>query len=81
MYYLERDDAFEIPGYIKLEAWPEPGAARAGITYDSSLCDQAVISQAITEPYYDALGGVWRHSPFQIEGYDPLGADEGGTTP
>jgi ferredoxin len=81
MYYVERDDAFEIPGYIRLEAWPEPGAARARITYDSSLCDEAVIKQAITEPYYDALGGVWRPSPFQIKGYDPLGADEDGTTP
>ncbi len=76
MYYLERDDLFEIPGYVKLEAWPQPGASRARITYDPSRCDQAAIKRAITEPYYDALGGVWRLSPFRVDGYDPLGTEE-----
>ncbi|UCC29994.1 MAG: 4Fe-4S binding protein [Phycisphaerales bacterium] len=80
MYYLERDDMFEIPGFIKLEAWPGPGTARARITYDPLRCDEATIKHAITEPYYDALGGLWRLSPFQIEGYDPLGTTEGDTT-
>lgn len=73
MYYLERDDLYEIPGYLKLEAWPGPGAAAARITYDPSVCDAATIKQAITEPYYDALAETWRPSPFEIEGYDPLG--------
>jgi polyferredoxin len=81
VYFLERDDAFEIPGYIKLEAWPEPGAARARITYDSSLCNGSAIKRAITEPYYDLLGALWRFSPFQIEGYDPFGAEEDDTMP
>ena len=81
MYFLERDDAFELAGYLKLEAWPGPGAAKAHITYEPSRCDEAAVKRAITEPYYDALGAVWRLSPFEIEGYDPLdddGAGDGG---
>ncbi len=75
-YYLERDDAFAIPGYFKLEAWPGPGAAEARIIYDPSRGDEPTIIQAITEPYYDGLAQRWRPSPFEIEGYDPLGLDE-----
>ena len=30
----------------------------------------------ITEPYYDVLGTIWRLSPFEIKGYDPLEDDE-----
>jgi len=76
VYFLERDDEFELKGYLKLEAWPGPGSAPASITFDPSLDGVASIKQAITEPYYDALGGLWRFSPFVIEGYDPLGIDE-----
>lgn len=76
MYYIERDDAFALRCYLKLEAWPGPGAAPVRITYDPSLCDEADIKRAITEPYYDAHGAVWRLSPFRIEGYDPLDLDE-----
>lgn len=77
-YFLERDDAFQLAGYIGLEAWPGPGAARTRITYAPSLCDEAAIKRAVTEPYYDALGALWRRSPFEIRGYDPLGSDEDG---
>jgi len=73
MYFLERDDAFELPGYLKLEAWPGPGTAQARVTYDPTTTDTEAVKQAITEPYYDAVGEVWRPSPFEIEGYDPLG--------
>ena len=76
MYYLERDDTYEVPGFLKLEAWPGPGAAEAHITYDTSLCNETAIKQAVTEPYYDAFGDRWRPSPFEIEGYDPLGLTE-----
>ena len=75
MYYLERDDAFEIPGYLKLEAWPGPGAARARVTYDSSRGDEHAIMRAVTEPYFDTVAKIWRFSPFEVEGFDPLGLE------
>ena len=78
VYFLERDDEFELAGHLKLEAWPGPAAARARITFDPLLCDQAAIKRAVTEPYYDALGAIWRLSPFEIKGYDPIGSDEDG---
>lgn len=81
MYFLERDDEFELAGYLKLEAWPGPGAARARITYAPSFCDQNAIKQAIAEPYYDTLAARWRPSPFAIEGYDPVDADKTGPIP
>ena len=76
MYFLERDDEFELDGYLKLQAWPGPGAARTRIIFDPSLCDEDAIKQAVIEPYYDALGALWRLSPFEIKGYDPLGFGE-----
>jgi polyferredoxin len=72
-YFLERDDMYAIDGYLKIEAWPGPGAARASITFDPSLADELAVKEAITEPYYDAVEDYWRTSPFVIEGYDPLG--------
>jgi ferredoxin len=75
-YYLERDDAFAIPGYLKIEAWPSPGGGKARITFDPSQTNAQAIKQAITEAYFDATGNLWRPSPFEIEGYDPLAAPE-----
>ena len=75
-YFLERDDECEVPGYLKTEAWPGPGIAPVRITYDPSQTDEAAIKEAITEPYYDTVAGVWRPSPFEIEGHDPLGLDD-----
>ncbi len=72
-YYLERDDVYKLPGYLKLEAWPAAGPARVRITYESGFTDEMAIKEAIAEPYYDAAAGVWRPSPFEIEGYDPFG--------
>ena len=72
VYFLERDDEFEVPGYLRIEAWPGPAPATAHIIYDPVHTDEAAINEAITEPYYDAVGGVWRASPFEIVGYDPL---------
>ena len=71
-YFLQRDDASQIPGYFKLEAWPGPGIADVDITFDPTATDEHAIKQAITEPYYDAVAEFWRTSPFVIEGYDPL---------
>ncbi len=74
-FFLERDDEYAIPGYIRIEAWPGPGAAEARIVYDAELADATLIKQAITEPYFDAVAGVWRSPPFRIEGYDALSAE------
>lgn len=71
-YFLERDDLFEVPGYLRLQAWPGPAAAKARVTFDSSQAGEAAVKQAITEPYFDAVAEVWRFSPFAIDGYDPL---------
>lgn len=82
-YFLERDDFYEIPGYFKVEAWPGPGLADVQITFDPGLTDEGKIKQAITEPYYDLSADFWRHSPFRIEGYDPLivGSERGALFP
>jgi len=71
-YFLERDDLFELPGYLKVEAWPGPGLADVRITFDPARNDEQAIRQAVTEPYYDVGADFWRTSPFRIEGYDPL---------
>lgn len=76
IYFIERDDLYELPGYLKVEAWPGPGAARTRVTYEPTQCDESAIKEAITEPYHDELEHRWRYSPFQIAGYDPLGADD-----
>ena len=75
MYYLERDDALAVPGYLKLEAWPGPGIAKARITFDPSVTEETAIKEAIIEPYYDEAAERWRLSPFEIEGFDPYGLD------
>lgn len=75
-YFLERDDEYEVPGYLRTEAWPGPGIAPVRIIYDPTQTDEADIKTAITEPYYDSDAGFWRASPFEIEGYDPLGLDD-----
>jgi hypothetical protein len=73
VYFLDRDDAFSIPGYLKVEAWPGPGFADVRLTFDPQRIGEEAIRQAVTEPYYDVLADRWRPSPFAIEGYDPLG--------
>jgi len=72
-YFLDRDDELEIPGYIKLEAWPGPGTAETRILFDPARTDETLIKMAITEAYYDSDAHIWRASPFLIQGYDPLG--------
>jgi polyferredoxin len=76
-YFLERDDMYQVPGYFKVEVWPDPGVADVHITFDPSVAKEDAFKRAITEPYYDVLIDKWRMSPFRIEGYDPLAADLG----
>ncbi len=73
VFFLDRDDEFEIPGYLKLEAWPGPGVAKTRITYDPEEVDAELIRQAVTEPYFNLAENLWRASPFTIVGYDPFG--------
>ena len=76
-WYVERDDLYALPGSLKLEAWPGPGAVDVHVTYDPALTTEEAVKQAITEPYFDVLQERWRNSPFSIEGYDPLGLGRG----
>ena len=76
-YFLERDDLHEIPGYLKVEAWPGVGLVSVDITFDPTQTDAEAVKRAISEPYYDATAGIWRISPFTIEGYNPLIAGGG----
>jgi len=75
-FFIDRDDLYEIDGYLKIEAWPGPSPAQVLITYDPAMTDEGEIKQAITESYFDSEAGFWRHSPFDIEGYDPLDDDD-----
>ena len=70
-FFLTRDDLDEVPGYLKLEAWPGPGPARVRITYDPEKTRPDAIQQAVTTPYFNELQNVWDNSPFQIQGYEP----------
>ncbi len=72
VYFLERDDLYRVPGYLKVEAWPGPGISDLHVIYDPSATNEAAIKRALTEPYYDAVADSWRMSPFAIEGYDPF---------
>ena len=66
VYFLSRDDELELPGYVKLEAWPGPDPARVQIMYDPAQTDEPAIRQALTQPYFDLTGGFFRASPFEI---------------
>lgn len=65
-YFLERDDDLEIPGYLKIEAWPGPGASAVHITYDPSQTTPDTIRNAIKQPYFDLVINQFRVSPFRI---------------
>jgi ferredoxin len=80
-YFLERDDDNAVLGYLKIEAWPGPPVGEARITYDPTLTNETAIKQAIAEPYFDAAAGVWRSSPFAIDGSDPLENPTGADSP
>ena len=71
-FFLDRDDELRIPGYLALEAWPDPLRARIVLTYDPSLIDEQGIKLALTEATFDLVENRWRASPFRIEGFDPL---------
>ena len=65
---LSREDDLEIPGYLKIEAWPGASPAAVRITYDPTRTDESAIRQAIIEPCFDFATGDWLFSPFEIAG-------------
>lgn len=65
-FYLTRDDECALPGYVKLQAWPGPGAVKVIITYDARQTTRTAVEEAISEPYYDKIAKYWRRSPFKI---------------
>lgn len=71
-YFLERDDAYALPDFVELRAWPAPGVARAVVRTESSSAIADEVKRAITEPYFDAAARTWRSSPFTVRGFDPL---------
>ena len=72
-WFLFRDDAFGVPGYVKVETWPQDGPARVRVTFDPTQATPALIQDAIATPYFDSFQGFDRESPFAIEGYAPWG--------
>jgi len=73
LYFLERDDEFALPGYVRVEAWPGPDPAVARVTFDPAVTTAEAVRQAISAPYFDHTGNLWRMPPFALEGYDPFG--------
>jgi ferredoxin len=71
---LRRDDEYRVRGYLRIEAWPEPGTGAVRVIYDPARTSETAIKRAITEPYYDAEADSWTFSAYQIEGYDPTTA-------
>ena len=72
MSYLNRDDDYEISGYLKLEAWPNPQWTKVHITYDPTQTNAKMIKEAIMGEYFDVKQNGLISPGFQIKGYDPL---------
>ena len=72
IFFLDRDDMYAVPGYLKIATSPAEGFVAVQLTYDPTQTDPNALMQALSEPYYDATESRWRPSPFEIEGYDPF---------
>jgi hypothetical protein len=71
-FLTQRDDEFTVRGYLRVEAWPEPGWGTVRLVFDPARTNAARLRSAITEARFDPAAGTWSHSPYQIEGYDLL---------
>ncbi len=71
VYFLERNDIYAVPGYLKLETWPGPGVVPVLVTFDPMQTDEQAIKQAVTKAHFDATRGRWTTSPFEIQNYRP----------
>lgn len=72
LLFLNRDDAYAVPGYLKVLTSPGPGLVEVRLQYDPAQTDPNALISALVEPFYDRAEARWRPSPFQVEGYDPL---------
>ncbi len=72
VFFLDRDDEYAVPGYLKVLTSPGPGYVEVRLQYDPSQTDPNALVDALVEPYYHAAESRWRPSPFRVEGYDPL---------
>ncbi len=72
VFFLDRNDEYAVPGYLRVLTSPGPGLVSVRLQYDPSQTDPNALLDAIVEPYYDAAESRWRSSPFRVEGYDPL---------
>ena len=71
-FITARDDEYALRGYLRIEAWPAPGWGKVRIEFDAQHSDAARVRSAVTEAQYDAGQRTWTHSPYRIEGYNPL---------
>ncbi|HML75544.1 MAG TPA: 4Fe-4S binding protein [Anaerohalosphaeraceae bacterium] len=72
VFFLDRKDISEVPGYLKVSMSPAAGFIDVRIDYDSAQTTPQAIQDAISEPYFDEAENRWRMSPFKIQGYDML---------
>jgi hypothetical protein len=68
-WFLNRDDVFAVPGYLRLRAIPSKDWAQVRIQYDPTQTDRAGIEDAITLPYTNVEDFSQTDSPFIIEGH------------
>jgi ferredoxin len=73
--FIQRDDEFALPGYLRLETWPGGEFARVRVVFDPSQADDDTVRQAIVTPVFTDEGD-WFVPDYTIEGYDPLGLSE-----
>ncbi len=72
VFFLDRDDEYALPGYLRLEAWPGPGESKVRITVSAdggpgtSAAVLTALTEAITEPYFNLIENRWYPSPFVI---------------
>lgn len=73
--FMQRDDEFALPDYLRLETWPGTDFARVRVIFDANSADAEAVRLAITTPVFTA-DGDWLVPDYRIEGYDPLGLKE-----
>ena len=73
--FIQRDDEFALPGYLRVETWPGEEYGRVRVVFDPTQADAEAVRQAIVTPVFTD-DGDWFVPDYRIEGYDPLGLSE-----